>query len=478
MKICKIVLAILVATQATCLAGLPVKQPNVAGGFYPADPQELNRMIDGYISQASDEVGDDHVDIAISPHAGYVYSGPVAGHLFKGLAKTQYKTVVVLAPSHFLPFNGIAVWAEGSFRTPLGDLSVDEEFAAGLKQKTSVLQDLPEVFDKEHALEVQLPFIMKTFPQAKIVPLILGEADLLQCQKLAAALNEQIKDRRDVLVLISSDFSHYLPYDENNARDERTLKAIQNEDIESFWKGNLSREMEMCGFIPATVGLMLAKLRGLSTVKILKRENSGDTAKDKSRVVGYAAVVFLKPQGLTQGQKKELLGLARRSLEDFVRTGRTFAAEANDARLNEIQGAFVTLTKSGQLRGCIGNIIGQKALSQTVVDMAKAAASEDPRFTPVLPNELKYIHVEVSVLSVPQRVDDIDQIKLGRDGVIISSADGHQGVFLPQVASETGWDKEKFLSELCVQKAGLDESCYKDPRVSKYVFTAEVFGEE
>ena len=450
-----------------------VKGPNVAGGFYPDDPKELARLVDGYIAGASDEIDQQHVDVAIVPHAGYVYSGPVAGFVFKGLAKTPYTTVVILAPSHFFPFKGASIWSKGAFKTPLGDVPVDEDFAAGLLHRAPALVDIPKVFDQEHALEVQLPFVQSTFPKAKIVPILMGGADIKVCEQLALALNDLIGRRDDVLVLVSSDMSHYLPYDQNNARDAKTIVAIKNEDIEGFWNGNLTKDMEMCGFVPATVGMMLAKLRGLTEVKVLRHANSGDTVGDKSKVVGYASIVFIKPSGLTQAQKKTLINIARRSLQ-----GERLKEQFKDARLEQVQGAFVTLTKNGQLRGCIGNIIGQMPLTNTVANMAVAAATQDPRFPPVKPDEFKDIHIEISVLSVPKKIVSIEEIELGKDGVILFSPDGHQGVFLPQVATETGWSKEVFLSELCTQKAGLDAHCYQDPMVSKYVFTAEVFDEK
>ena len=169
--------------------------------------------------------------------------------------------------------------------------------------------------------------------------------------------------------------------------------------------------------------------------------------------------------------------IARNSIETFVKTGKAPDITIKDARLNEIEGAFVTITKHGALRGCIGNIIGQEPLYETVRDMAVAAASQDPRFTPVTAAELKDIDVEISVLSKPRRVKDASEIQLGKHGVIVSRGD-HQGVFLPQVADETGWSKEEFLSELCSQKAGLPPDAWKDPDTALYVFTADVFAEK
>lgn len=463
-------------TPVQAADGPAVKEPNVAGAFYPANAQELSAQIDGFMAQAGNVPDGRKVTIAFAPHAGYVYSGPVAAYTYKALAKNKYSTIIILAPSHYFPFEGAAIWPKGAFRTPLGVVPVDEEFSAALLAATPVVKELPQVFEREHSLEVQLPFVQKTFGPVKIVPLLLGEPDIKMCEHLAVALDKLIGGRDDVLVLVSSDMSHYFPYATANAMDAQALEAIQHEDIEGFWNGMVSRKIEMCGFVPATVGLMLARLRGLSTAEVLKYANSGDITGDKAKVVGYGAVILYKPvmAGLTADEKKYLSDLARRTVATFVKTGKKLEANASDPRLAQVQGAFVTITKKGQLRGCIGHIIGQEPLALTVRDVAIAAASQDPRFPPLAAGELKDIEVEVSVLSVPQPVKDAAAIVLGRDGVIVSDGAGHEGVFLPQVATETGWGKEQFLSELCSQKAGLAPDCWKTGS-ALYTFTAEVF---
>ena len=149
-----------------------------------------------------------------------------------------------------------------------------------------------------------------------------------------------------------------------------------------------------------------------------------------------------------------------------------------DRRLTLNEGAFVTIHKGGQLRGCIGNIVTQKPLYLTVRDMAIAAATEDPRFPRVRPEELDQIDVEVSVLSLPRVIRDVDEIELGVHGVIVSKGPLHYGVFLPQVAEETNWTKEEFLSQLCAQKAHLPADAWKDPGTKMEVFTADVFSEK
>lgn len=466
-----------------------IKEPNVAGAFYSADPKELSDSID-YLKQSTGPVPSDRkVEIAIAPHAGYPYSGPVAAYTYKAIAHNHYKTIIVIGPSHFFPFEGISVWPRGGFKTPLGTIPVDEDFAQALLKENPKFQFLPQVFEREHSIEVELPFLQKTFEGIRIVPILMGDPDPQVCKDLAVALDKLIGQRDDVLILISSDMSHYYTYDVANQMDARTLQAIQEIDPKKFFEGNISRKMEMCGFVPVTTALLYAKIRGIRHVEVLKHANSGDTSGDKSRVVGYSSVIFyndLLGQGSSQdegagalnpAEKQELLKIARNTIETFVKTGKAPDITTKDARLNEVQGAFVTIRKHGALRGCIGNIIGQEPLYETVRDMAVAAASQDPRFTRVTSAELKDIDLEISVLSQPRRVKDASEIQMGKHGVIISEG-GHQGVFLPQVADETGWSKEEFLAQLCSQKAGLPPDAWKDPDAALYVFTADVFAEK
>ncbi len=386
-----------------CFSGVDaasIKEPNVAGAFYSANSQELSHQIDSFIQQASISPVAARVQAMIVPHAGYIYSGQVAAYGYKAVSQNKYTTIVILAPSHYFPFEGISVWLEGGFKTPLGVAHVDEDFAKKLIKADSRFRFLPQVFEQEHSVEVELPFIQKVFGSVvKIVPVLMGNPDIKVCQKLAVVLDGLIGSRQDVLVVASSDMSHYFDYETANQMDALTLGAISEEDPPKLWNGCLSRRMEMCGFVPVTTVLLYAKERGLK-VSVLKHANSGDTAGDKSRVVGYSSVIFYEDQThptLSAGQKKVLLALARSSIESFVTTGKTARVTTSDPRLLKTQGAFVTLTKHGQLRGCIGSIVGDKPLWQTIREMSIAAASADPRFPPVSKDELKDIDIEISV---------------------------------------------------------------------------------
>ncbi|NLE65390.1 MAG: AmmeMemoRadiSam system protein A [Elusimicrobia bacterium] len=226
-----------------------------------------------------------------------------------------------------------------------------------------------------------------------------------------------------------------------------------------------------------------AQRAGYPKARLVRYATSADVTGDKSSVVGYASIVFSRdpdraPSALSEAQKEELLRTARRTVETFVRTGEAPPAVSDDPRLQVREGAFVTLHKKGQLRGCIGLIQGDRPLVETVRDMAIAAASSDPRFDPVRPDELGDIDLEISVLSVPRVVRGAEEIELGRHGVIVSRGPFHRGVFLPQVATETGWGKEEFLSQLCSQKAGLSPQAWREAGTILEVFTADVFSEK
>ncbi len=471
-----------------------IKEPNVSGQFYSADPVQLSQEVQRYISSATVTPYKKRIDIIMSPHAGYVFSGPVAGFSYKSVSEEEYKTIVIIAPSHFFGFDGASIWDKGAFKTPLGLVKVDEEFTRKLMALNKKFYFEPGAYEQEHSLEVEIPFLQKIFKNFKIVPIIMGQPSFQTCQDLADSLHQLIGDRKDVLIVISTDMSHY--HDHNFARemDHHTLSAVKELNAEEVWKECHSGTMEMCGFVPVTTAILYARKIGVNHVDILRYANSGDVTGDKSRVVGYSSVVFYRNPGsegqadnaiskkegvapLTFPQKKRLIEIVKKAIDIHLRAGKTLAVEETDPRLLEREGAFVTIHKHGQLRGCIGRIIGFAPLYLTVRDMAIAAATEDSRFEPVKAEELNDIDVEISVLSKPRVIANVDEIKMGVHGVIISQ-DHHRGVFLPQVATETGWSKEEFLTQLCVQKAGLPANAWHDPKTKIEIFTAQVFSEK
>lgn len=495
MRLFALVLIFLMATTPFAHAEDNVKPARLAGSWYPAGKAELSAMLDGFFAGARNIPALGDVGVIVSPHAGYVFSGPVAAWGFKAAAQTKkISTVIILAPTHHVSFPGASIWSEGAFTTPLGRLEVDEELAGKILSSDKRFSFRKDVFEggpgrPENSVETQLPFIQKAFPGARIVPVIMGyppDAEIMQA--MARALLSAVQGRDDVLIDVSVDQSHFHPDADAREIDERGLKAIEAMDINSFLMGHMKGTMEVDGAHVVATAMLYAHGAGYDHAEVLRYGTSADTTGDKDSVVGYAAIVFSREKKaaaekqntstLTAMQKKRLLEIARLTVEAFARTGKAPKVVETDSRLVEEEGAFVTLHKEGRLRGCIGNMIGDGPLYQTVRDMAIAASSQDPRFDPVTPDELKDIDIEISVLSRPRVVGGADEIVMGTHGVIVSRGNFNHGVFLPQVATETGWSKEQFLSELCSQKAGLPPDCWKTPGVTLEVFTAEVFGEK
>lgn len=460
------------------------KEPNVAGTFYPDNPKELSAMIEGFLNAATPEPLSGDIFALISPHAGYGFSGKTAAFGYRLIKDRPYTTVIIIGPSHYYGFNGVSVYPQGVFRTPLGDVKIDKEFTQKLLNKdTDIIFD-PAAFEKEHSLEAQLPFLQKVLSDFKIVPIVMGDSPFSTCRKLAGLLKEAIGSRQDVLVIASTDMYHGHDYDEADAVDNLTLASLKNMDAEGLYYGLREHKLELCGGFGVVTALILAKELGHKKLDCLAHTNSAIVTGKKVKglwTVGYASCAIDnekgEPQMLNKEQRKKLLEIARKSIETYLKTGKKIETNETDPVLLEEMGAFVTLKEKGRLRGCIGNIVGRGPLYLTVRDMAIEAAVSDPRFSKVETQELKNIEIEVSVLSPLERVDSADKIQLGKHGVLIRKG-FDSGVFLPQVAQETGWSKNEFLSNLCSHKAGLNADAWKDKTSEIYIFTAEVFSEK
>jgi AmmeMemoRadiSam system protein B/AmmeMemoRadiSam system protein A len=460
----------------------------VAGSFYPADPKELTAMVDGFLAQAKPDPVPNLVAI-VSPHAGYPYSGSVAAWSYALLKGRKYDRVVVIAPDHMEGFQFVSVFDGDAYSTPLGRVPVDREFARKLAGSNSLIK----LSDRghraggersEHALEVQLPFLQRVLGEFQLVPVVMGTQSYDACRALGVTLAKLVRDS-NTLIVASSDLSHYHPYDEAVRLDKKTLNSIQEWDYLSMSRNFEHRIWEACGGGPIIAAMIAAERLGANQATVLRYANSGDTAGDKSRVVGYGAVAISKAAGhttttsnfeLSPADRAELLRLARKSVETAVRDRKIYepGSPASEALALE-RGAFVTLKEHGDLRGCIGYMSPMKPLAVTVREVATLAAMRDYRFPPVSSRELEDIDYEVSVLSPMHRVLDVNQIQPGRDGLLIKQGDT-EGVLLPQVAAENRWDRTTFLRQTC-RKAGLAEECWREPATDIFSFTAVVFGD-
>jgi len=467
-----------------------IKYPNVSGMFYPDDSSELSKLIDGFLNSANPGPVEGDIFALISPHAGYAFSGQVSAFGYKLIVGKPYKTVIVIGPSHYFAFRGVSVYPVGLFRTPLGDIEVDGEFTQKLINKDRDIFFEPRAFEKEHSIEVELPFLQKALTGFKIVPIVMGDCDLLTCQKLAEFLKNAIKGRSDVLIVASSDMYHGYDYEEAGLVDIQALSCLKNMDAQGLYEGIQAQKFQLCGASAVVTTIILARQSGHNKLKVLRYTNSAIVTGKKVKgawTVGYSSCVIDQekaclPAGregamLTKEQRKKLLEIARSSIEVYLRTNQKPQFSEKDAFLVNEMGAFVTLREHGQLRGCIGNLVGRVPLYQVVRDMAIEAAVGDPRFRQLDLSELKDVEIEISVLSPLERISSIDKIQLGTHGVLVKKG-FNSGLFLPQVATETGWTKDEFLSRLCAEKAGLSSDAWKDKSTEIYIFTAEVFSEK
>jgi len=460
-----------------------VRPSALAGTWYPSDPDELTAMVDGFLEEV--EPVDGTPIALIVPHAGYVYSGPVAACGFKQMEGGDYDVAVIIAADHQLPLsNPISVWADGGFETPLGVVGVDVDLAEALVAADPRISSDIAPHQGEHPIEIELPFLQRVCPDCRFVPVLMGTDSEESVETLTNALLSVLPGRRAVIIA-SSDLSHYPSYHDARAIDGATLAAIESgepaqvrETTDQLMGAGISNLATCaCGEGPILVAMRVAHGLGADTVTVLNYANSGDTPYgDQERVVGYGAVMFWRytPPQLTQEQRQELLRLARTSISEYLKTGKSPDYEPADPVLARRSGVFVTVKKGDELRGCIGHLRADMPLCRGVQELAVAAATSDPRFPPLALEELDDINIEISILSPLQRITDTQHIEVGTHGLVLLQS-GQQGVLLPQVAVEKGWGRDEFLENLCL-KAGLMPNCWTD-RPALYTFTAQVFGE-
>ena len=468
-----------------CGHPLDVKDPEFSGLFYPADPAELTALVDALIEGASlfPQFKEREACALVVPHAGYVYSGATAACAYKAIKDKQVRTVVILASSHHHSLKGACVYPQGCLRTPLGTCEIDNDFVRELKGRSGDLSFGSSVFSGEHPIEVQLPFLQRLFPSCKVVPVVMGECDLESCRSIASALKATIGGRNDVLIVASSDMYHGYDWEEAGKVDAGTLAVLKQCSPEELYGSLRSGNAQMCGGLPVVVAMMICGNGKKAALEVLQYTNSAAVTGDRKKgvwTVGYSACI-ISTEGrsgmLTTQERKMLLDIARSSIAGYLKTGKkTDIPEPSSTALRQPTGVFVTLRKGADLRGCIGSLVGERPLYLAVQDMAVESAVKDPRFMPLTLPELEGVKIEVSVLSPLEKVDSIERIKLGEHGVIVRKG-MRSGVYLPQVAEETGWNKEEFLSSLCAHKAGLSPDAWKQKDTELYIFTAEVFSE-
>ncbi len=488
------------AVSACARSDAEIRPPAVAGQFYPSDPKKLKLAIQAFMKDAVRTAVGRPIAIVV-PHAGYIYSGQISADAYRQVAGNEYDLVVILGTNHTTEnFNRVSIFSKGAYRTPLGDMPVDEGAArALLAQDKDCTTDI-EAQVREHSVEVQVPFVQVLFPSAKILPVVIGQPDLTMCTHFGQELGKILKGRK-ALIVASSDLSHFPVYKDALTTDRETLRSLVKLDPKDFvskTQALLSSGIKnlvtcACGEAPILAAMAAAKELGATHGVVVSYANTGDTSLgDLSRVVGYGAAVLaagkeapdtkaLEPAAaasandpLQAADRRTLLFTAREALRRFLTTETVPLVRNVSPRLQSPQGTFVTLKKHGELRGCIGHIPPDFPLARAVGAMAIQAAFNDTRFQQLAQNELQDVEIEISVLTPMKPIAKAEDIVVGRDGVVIFKS-GKSAVFLPQVAVEQKWGRAEMLSNLCL-KAGLAPDSWKQG-TQFFVFQAIVFDE-
>jgi len=466
-----------------------IRPAAVAGSFYPATAQELGTTLQKLLHKAASNLDTDTLSnvpkAIVVPHAGYVYSGPMAARAYARLrpAKDIIKRVILLGPCHRVAVKGLALSSAKAFATPLGNIELDQDAIDQIKNLPQV-----SVFDQthreEHSLEVHLPFLQIMLGKFKLIPLVVGDCDP---QDIVQVI-DTLWGGAETLIVISTDLSHFLDYDQAVEIDTRTCKAIEAMDINSI-EGN-----QACGRVPLKGFLKSAKKRGMS-VETLGLNNSGDTAGTKDRVVGYGSWAFHEGDCLMVEEPKQdfeqqtrdllkdhgelLLKISAASIVNGLNKAKAVGIDMNSfpTPLQASGACFITIKKQGDLRGCIGSPQAHRPLIKDVAENAFRAGFHDPRFPKLTSAEIPELSLSVSVLSPATDMsfeDELDfknQIRPGIDGLII--ADGpHRALFLPSVWEQLP-DVEIFLSRLKL-KSGMKQDHWSETFTAQRFITGEV----
>lgn len=467
------------------------RRPVAAGRFYPADKDLLLKELTQLFENCKKTAEGTETRAFISPHAGYIFSGKIAAAAFSSVKKKSvFRNIFIIASSHIMAFDGASVYSKGDYQTPLGKVKVNREIASLLINENKIF-DFPDTCHlNEHSIEVQLPFIQYYFgSDQEIIPVIIGTDKKEKIREIANALKPWFNYEN--LFIISSDFSHYPSYEDAVEVDMATARGLISGEPEKFLN-TLSKNKDceipglvtsMCGWTSGLALLYLAEGNSGLEFRQIDYCNSGDsTSGSMDEVVGYHAIALIQKQnpGSTEkvlsddldfndSEKKLLFSIAKTSIRNMLVEKKS--PEPDEAgipdKLKKPGGAFVTLKINGRLRGCIGRFISSDPLFEVVRLSAISSAFEDPRFTPLTSEEFGMTQMEITVLGQLRRINDIDEIVLGKHGIYIKQ-DFRTGTMLPQVATENRWSVEEFLGYTSRDKVGIGWEGWKNAEIYIY----------
>ena len=420
-----------------------IRKSVAAGQFYPDSADKLKKMIEGFVGE---ETPSDDVIGLVSPHAGYIYSGAVA---VKTISRARIKdTVIIIGPNHTGMGKAFSIMTEGAWNTPLGNIKIDSELAKRILGTSKYLEEDSGAHRFEHSIETQLPVLQYFRKDFKLVPIVLscaiGAVYKEIGEKIAAAVTEL---KRQALIIASSDMTHYESQASAQYKDEQAIEAMLEMDADKLLNRIDELDITMCGYAPAVSLITATKALGGGKAELVSYQTSGDTTGDYSSVVGYAGIIIKKYK------MPPAVRLAKEAVEAYIKKGEVIRPPDKLApQLKNQAGAFVSIHKFGQLRGCIGTFEpSQENIAQEIIVNAISSATRDPRFPPVAAAELKDLEYSVDVLTEPERVEDESALDPKKYGVIVESG-YRKGLLLPDL--EGVEDVERQI-EICRNKAGI-----------------------
>jgi AmmeMemoRadiSam system protein B/AmmeMemoRadiSam system protein A len=454
------------------------RQAAVAGLFYPDDKKTLIRQVDAYLKQGSSPLQSNLVRALIVPHAGFVYSGSVAADAYRQISDYKYDNIFLIGTSHKASFKGAVIPSASSFETPLGNVPINTEITNKLISLGSAFRLGDEHHRGEHTLEVQLPFLQRSLKELKIVPILIGSGNIEELEKMARTLKPYFNSSN--LFVVSSDFSHYPKADDAEKIDRVTTEVIcKNEPqalVQHLHKDSIEKVpnllTQLCGWSSILTLLYLTSDAGLVYRQLSYQHSGMKLTQDRSRVVGYQAIVVSekgRKDNLSDKESIRLINIAKEAIHQHL--GRNAEVSEPDQIQLQTSGVFVSVYCGKELRGCIGQFESQLNLNALVKKLAVDAAFFDTRFKAIEINELQQLGIEISLLTPLKKVRDVSEIKVGYHGVYIKKGLNH-GTFLPQVGARNNWSVTDYLGYCSRDKAKIGWEGWKDAEI--YTFEARI----
>jgi len=420
-----------------------VRNPVVAGQFYPESASQLKAMIEQLVDE---KAAKEEVIGLVSPHAGYIYSGPVAGRV---ISRIKFKdTFVIIGPNHTGRGEPLSIMTEGIWKTPLGEVEIDSELAKQILTASSHLAEDYRAHQYEHSIEVQIPFLQYFKSDIKLVPIVLAHTSGAIYKEIGREIARAIKDlNKEAVIIASSDMTHYEPQETAQRKDNQAIEAMLDLNEDELLRRVDKLNISMCGYAPVVSLISAAKQLGATGAELVRYQTSGDTTGDYSSVVGYAGIL------ITKIEMHPLVRLAKETVETYVTEGKVSPPpDELTPEMRERAGVFVSIHKFDKLRGCIGTFEPTKDnVAEEIITNAISSATRDPRFPPIAPNELKDLEYSVDVLTKPKPIASKSQLDPRKYGAIVECG-WRRGLLLPDLE---GVDTVDYQIDICRQKAGI-----------------------